>query len=272
MMNVHVHLRQDLSLYLLLSGQDLDYFQGSISPYIRDIDHGPCRLWVCLEIISKNSKQVSSIQQITHVNQSQVGFGSMTILAEADDRCRLRVLLSTSKKKPLKPGMIMGEWFFNFRSLTAYAVYKQGLQLKMRHKLGTCSHFGADNAPGDWIGTLRFTVTPAPAFSSSERGQNILEQFPEPHPSNPLTGIFTLPPDLSPTKKSGNEVLQATESPPELSSILDLCLTFKEPDEFTKPELLIRRVFRNLKRELRLLIFVGVRHPVRYIRGRRQVS
>jgi len=47
-------------------------------------------------------------------------------LAEADERCRLRVLLSTSKEKPSKPGMIMGEWLFDFRSLAAYAVHKQG--------------------------------------------------------------------------------------------------------------------------------------------------
>ncbi|KAG1825140.1 hypothetical protein DFJ58DRAFT_378494 [Suillus subalutaceus] len=158
------------------------------------------KIWVCLEIISEKSKQVSSIQQITHVDHSRVEFGNMAILAEADDRCRLRVLLSTSGKKPLKPGMIVGEWFFNFRSLTAYAVYEQRLELKMKHKPTDCGPVA-----GNCIGTLGLTVTPAPAFSSSERGKNILEQFPRPHSSNQSPGIFTT---NFPTKKVATKVCE----------------------------------------------------------------
>ncbi|KAG2358976.1 hypothetical protein BDR07DRAFT_1488794 [Suillus spraguei] len=147
-----------------------------------------------------------------------------------------------------------------------------GLTLNMKHK----STLGADNVSEPRLhGTLRFTVTPTPAFSTSERGKNVLELFPGSHPSNLSPGIFTTTPDSFPAKESGGEGLRAPESQPELSSILDFNRTFKEPDEFWKPEPLIRQVFRVLKTELRLVIPVGVRHPVRYahsIRSRRQIS
>jgi hypothetical protein len=135
----HMQLRQDISLSLLFSIGDIDRFRGIPPARPNDDLSQPRKLWVCLEIILENFRQLSSIQQITHKDRSQVGFGNMTMyvtidlistlfkpfissLAEADDRCRLRVLLSTSKKKPSKPGMIMGEWFFNFGSLRAHTV------------------------------------------------------------------------------------------------------------------------------------------------------
>ncbi|KAG2346866.1 hypothetical protein BDR05DRAFT_945821 [Suillus weaverae] len=121
---VHMHLRQDRSLYLLLSGRDLDYLQGKgISPF------------------RPNRLNVGPIQP-----------RRLFCLAEADDRCRLRVLLSTLKEKPSsRPGVIMGEQFFNFRSLTAHVIVNHA-------------------ATSDWN-----CVTPAPASNSSERGQNIFK-------------------------------------------------------------------------------------------------
>ncbi|KAG2122678.1 hypothetical protein BD769DRAFT_966174 [Suillus cothurnatus] len=269
----HMQLRQDISLSLLFSIGDIDRFRGIPPARPNDDLSQPRKLWVCLEIILENFRQLSSIQQITHKDRSQVGFGNMTIPAEADDRCRLRVLLSTSKKKPSKPGMIMGEWFFNFRSLTAYTVHNR-LQLEMKHKYTNWD----PNHEGP-IGTLYCTITPAPAFSSSERGQNILEQLPGPHPSNLSPGIFTIP-DLSQTEPSTKKSpglfpvwdVNPLKRRDESSSVLDLDLTFKEPDDIVKPELFIRRVFRDLKREIRLVTSVGVRHPARYIRDRRQMT
>lgn len=102
----------DLTLYVS-SLWVLDHFQEDVPSYRPNRRNScpirPPRLWVCLEMISERSKQVYSIQQISLDYDSRVKFGNVTILAEADDRCRLRVLLSTSKEKPLKPGMIMGE-------------------------------------------------------------------------------------------------------------------------------------------------------------------
>jgi hypothetical protein len=152
-----------------------------------------------------------------------------------------------------------------------------GLELKMKHKSIPYRH-EASNTFEKLIGTLYFTVTPVPAFSSSERGQDILEQLPGPHPSNLSPGIFTTP-DLSqtePSTKKRPELLPVRDINPlkkrdELSSVLDLDATFKEPDEIVKPELFIRRAFRDIKREIRLVTSVGVRHPVRYIRDRRQM-
>lgn len=123
----------DLTLYLQIFDRDLRYFQEEKNSPVEKIagsivDRGlipKLRLWVCLEMISEKFRQVFSIQQISLDYGSPIKFGNMMILAEADDRCRLRVLLSTSKEKPLLPGMIMGEWLFNFRSLAAYAVHKQ---------------------------------------------------------------------------------------------------------------------------------------------------
>jgi hypothetical protein len=80
-----VHLRQDLSLKLLFSGEDLDRFQESFPYNRRKVDpHQPRRLWACLEIISENSEQVSFIQQITHINRSQVGFDNMRMYVTID--------------------------------------------------------------------------------------------------------------------------------------------------------------------------------------------
>jgi hypothetical protein len=149
-----------------------------------------------------------------------------------------------------------------------------GLQLEMKHK-----HTNWDPNNEGRIGTLCCTITPAPAFSSSERGRNILEQLPGRHPSNLSPEIFTTP-DLSqtePTTKKRPGSLPVCKFNPlrksdELSSVLDLNLTFKEPDEIVKPELFFCRAFRGLKREIRLVTSVGVRHPVRYIRDRRQMS
>jgi hypothetical protein len=117
-------------LNLLFSGEDIDRFRESFPHNRQKVD-------------PKQLRRVSFIQQITHIDRSRVGFDNMRMyvtidpistmskpfifsLAEADERCRLRVLLSTSKEKPSKPGMIMGEWLFDFRSLAAYAVHKQG--------------------------------------------------------------------------------------------------------------------------------------------------
>jgi hypothetical protein len=171
-----------------------------------------------------------------------------------------------------------------------------GIKLDMKHRSPRVE------IPEHRIGSLCLTIAPAPAFSSSEREQNILEQFPKPHLSNLSPGIFTIPDidfsqteppesstttDLSPIKKkpglhpyqatnspkrNGGIGLQAPKSQPNLFSVLDLNLTFKEPDEFEKPELgPIRRAFGDLMRELRLVVPMGVRHPVRYIRDRRQI-
>ncbi|KAG2063343.1 hypothetical protein BDR04DRAFT_1111620 [Suillus decipiens] len=117
-----------------LSNSDLGAFQLSgltldlkLSAFdiqrIRRCRDGPIqthRPWVCLELISEHSKQVSPIQRIKRIH-SPVKLGSMTVLAEADRHYRLRVLVSASRWKPSKPGMILGEWSFNFRSLTQHA-------------------------------------------------------------------------------------------------------------------------------------------------------
>jgi hypothetical protein len=130
----------------------------------------------------------------------------------------------------------------------------------MKHGSILCRS-GAHIALQSWIGTLCFTVAPVLDFSSSGRRQNILEQFPSPHRANLSPGTFTTPPDLFPTpKKSGS--LEPAPEPPELTSVLDLDYTFREPDEIVKPEPFIRRAFRNLEKKLRLVI----QRPVRYIR------
>ncbi|KAG1890916.1 hypothetical protein F4604DRAFT_1913731 [Suillus subluteus] len=217
------------------------------------------RLWVCLELISEHSEQVSSIRRIRRSSPSPVKLklGNMTILAEADHRCRLRVLLSTSRWKPSKPGMILGEWSFNLRSLTEHADSKNSLKLCM---------YDQSESPSTTAGSLRFAISPMPAFSPSKRRQ-IPAQFLEPHTSNKSPGIFSSPQ----TKKSGGDsggVSQGPDSQRGLPSVLDLNLTFKEPDEYRGPELVVRQItaaFRDLKGGL-LFVFARVRHPKRYMR------
>ncbi|KAG1863582.1 hypothetical protein DFJ58DRAFT_214142 [Suillus subalutaceus] len=199
------------------------------------------RLWVCLELISEHSEQVSSIRRITRSIPSPVKLilGSMTILAEGDHRCRLRVLLSTSRWKPSKPGMILGEWSFDFRSLTDHADSNNSLKLCM---------YNQQESPSATAGSLRFAISPMPAFSPSKRRQ-IPAQFLESHTSNLSPGIFTSPE----TEKSGDDsggVSQGPGSQRGLPSVLDLNLTFKEPDEYRRPESVVRQItaaFRNLK-------------------------
>ncbi|KAG2144514.1 hypothetical protein DEU56DRAFT_206972 [Suillus clintonianus] len=164
---------------------------------------GQLRPWVFLEITSENSKQVSSIQPILVSHNVQVELGNMTILAEADHRCRLRVLLSTSKKTS-KSSMILGEWLFSFRALMEHAGFNNRLRLDMRHKIPVDISYTLRIPEWD-TGSLRFTVTPVPDFSqASKRTQMILGQFPGPHPSNLSPGIFTTP-NFSSTKKNGEK-------------------------------------------------------------------
>jgi hypothetical protein len=148
-----------------------------------------------------------------------------------------------------------------------------GLELKMKHKSIPRRH-EANNIFENLIGTLYFTVTPVPAFSSSGRGQNTLEHLPGRYPSNISPGIFSFS-QTEPTSKKSPGLFPVDINPlkisDELFSVLDLDATFKEPDEIVKPELFIRRAFRDIKREIRLVTSVGVRHPVRYIRDRRQM-
>jgi hypothetical protein len=95
----------------------------------------PRRLWIRLEIISENSNQVSSIQQISLDNSSRVEFGNVTMYRTIDPCwCLLFSALlrhmtalgsALNLEKPSKPDMIIGQWFLNFRSLAGlYAVYK----------------------------------------------------------------------------------------------------------------------------------------------------
>ncbi|KAG2144512.1 hypothetical protein DEU56DRAFT_207043 [Suillus clintonianus] len=160
----------------------------------------------------------------------------MTILAEADHRCRLRVLLSTSKKKPSKPGMILGELLFNFRALMGHADSnnKFKLEMYMQNKLQRAVFGSHTISIEKWLtGSLCFTIVPVPHFRASTSAQIITGQFPEPHPSNLSPGIFRLP-ALFGTKKSGPKT-RFPRFPRSLESCLNLRLTFKEPDEFETP-------------------------------------
>ncbi|KAG1724513.1 uncharacterized protein EDB91DRAFT_140959 [Suillus paluster] len=210
----------------------------------------------------------------------------MTILADSDHRCQLRVLLSTSKKKPSKPGMILGEWLFSFGTLMEHSGSDNRLRLCMYHQR-LASPCGGRTA----VGNLSFTISSAPAFSTSEQGQ-ILRQFPEPHPSNQSPEMFTAPQDLSWSKKGGSDSGKGSrggsqrDSPSvldlnpgngsrggsqrDLPSVLDFYLAFKEPDEYERPESPIRQtrttaVFRGLKRKLRMYM-LRARHPAIYAR------
>jgi hypothetical protein len=79
----HVQLRQDLSLSLLFSTEDIHHFREGIAP--DDVSPSePRKLWVCLEMILENFRQLSSIQQVTHDDHSQVEFGNMTMYVTID--------------------------------------------------------------------------------------------------------------------------------------------------------------------------------------------
>ncbi|KAG2144493.1 hypothetical protein DEU56DRAFT_883819 [Suillus clintonianus] len=282
----------DLNVTLDSSFRNLDDPPVDLEGYLLDLCRPHLALrWVCLQIISETSQEVStSIQPIAwHTHGSRVEFDSMTILADADHRCRLRVLVSASKTKPSKPGIILGEWLFNFRSLMEHA--------DSNNKLRLCMYDGTEN-PSNNFGNLSCTVGTVPAFSTSKHGQ-IVGQFPGPHSSNSSPGIFTAPLRLIPrphlsnaspgipiapldlTKKSGDSLfpavakrlddgfVTASQAGPSfgLPSVLDFNLTFKEPDEYEMPDPpLIRQtrmttLFHDLKRTLRVFKFRN-RHSI----------
>lgn len=157
-------------------------------------------------------------------------------------------------EKPSKPGMIIGHLFLNFRSLAGlYAVYKHSLQLRIKHE--SLWELTAPLDVGVEVSALLLLMR-----LLSATGRNILRQFPGPYPSNGY--LLQLQISFQP-KKSAKEDLKLS--------------TFKEPDEIRRPdlELSIRQVFHDLRRDLRLVIYVGVRHPVTYthlIRHSNQMS
>lgn len=136
--------------------------------------------------------------------------------------------------------MIIGQWFLNFRSLAGlYAVYKHG----------------------------EFASTDHEAIFLIVKVQSSGLQLRMKHEST----FHPLGADSAPECWSGTLCFAVTPTSAFKHS------TFKEPDEFRRPdlELPIRQVFHDLRRDPPLVIYVGVRHPVAYthrIRHSNQMS
>ncbi|KAG1743040.1 hypothetical protein EDB19DRAFT_2024151 [Suillus lakei] len=187
----------DVNMVIDKSFRNLDDPPVDLENYLLDLCRSHLGLrWVCLQIISETSQQISTIQPITW--NMRVVFDGITILADADHRCRLRVLASVSKMRPSKPGIILGEWLFNFRGLVEHADSDN----KFRFCMYDQPQAGAERT-SKLFGTLRCTIGPVPAFSTSEREQ-IVGQFPTAHSSNLSPGIFTTPPRQIPRPHPSN--------------------------------------------------------------------